>query len=75
MKKTEQFRLVKHITALEPPEGQTRHIEVNIISWFGKEPKVDIRPWNADRTECGKGITMSQEEYNELIKRGEIHNG
>lgn len=72
MQKTEQYQIVEHILTLEPPEGQNRHIEVNIISWFKKEPKVDIRTWNDDRTECGKGITMSKEEFNKIIKNGEI---
>ena len=72
MKKTEKFEVKEHILSLEPPEGQTRHIEVNIISWFGNEPKVDIRTWNDDRTECGKGITMSKEEFNQIIRNGEI---
>ena len=72
MKKTEKFELKEHLLSLEQLEGQNRHIEINIMSWFGNEPKVDIRTWNDDRSECGKGITMSREEFNQIIRNGEI---
>ena len=46
--------------------------ELRYISWNGKEPKYDIRPWctNEDGTEkCGKGITLTGEQFEKL---GEI---
>lgn len=47
-------------------------LELRYVSWNGKDPKYDIRPWkmNDDGNEiCGKGITLSGEE---LEKLGEI---
>lgn len=36
--------------------------EVNLVSWNGGEPKVDIREWNSDHTKMSKGITLKPEE-------------
>ena len=47
-------------------------LELRYVSWNGKDPKYDIRPWkmNDDGNEiCGKGMTLSGEE---LEKLGEI---
>ena len=42
---------------------------VHIIKW-GKngEPKVDIRKWSKDRSKMAKGISLSYEEAQNLIK-------
>ena len=42
------------------------HKELNLISWYGKEPKYDLRGWNADRSRMTKGISLSEEEFNAL---------
>ena len=39
---------------------------MNLVSWNGKEPKLDIRPWNEDRSRMGKGISLSMEEATQL---------
>ena len=36
--------------------------EVNMVSWNGGEPKVDIRDWAPDHEKMGKGITLSNDE-------------
>ena len=46
------------------PSGWTT--QFNLVSWNGKEPKLDIRPWNEDRSRMGKGISLSMEEATEL---------
>lgn len=40
---------------------------LTLCSWFGKEPKLDIRPWNSDMTKYGKGITIDDAEAFDLI--------
>ena len=42
--------------------------EVNLISWNGRPAKLDIRNWQTDHEKCGKGITMTWEEAEELVK-------
>lgn len=36
--------------------------EVNLVSWNGREPKVDIREWNTDHTTMKRGLTLTAEE-------------
>lgn len=36
--------------------------EINIVSWNGRQPKIDIREWNADHSVMSKGATFNEEE-------------
>lgn len=36
--------------------------EVNMVSWNGKESKVDIRNWNEDHSNCSRGLALTIEE-------------
>lgn len=40
--------------------------EVNLVSWNGREPKLDIREWNHEENKMSKGITLNQEEVDKL---------
>ena len=40
--------------------------EINLISWNGRAPKLDIREWNPDHSKCMKGVTLSEEEAKTL---------
>lgn len=40
--------------------------ELNLVSWNGGEPKIDIRDWSPDHTKMGKGITLTPAETEEL---------
>lgn len=40
--------------------------EVNMVSWNGHEPKLDIRDWAPDHSRMGKGISLSREESKAL---------
>ena len=42
--------------------------ELNLISWNDGEPKFDIRQWAPDHEKMGKGIRLSKEEAQELLK-------
>lgn len=42
--------------------------ELNLVSWDGREPKLDIRDWSPDRSKMGKGVTLSNEEARNLLK-------
>lgn len=37
-------------------------VELNRVSWNGKEPKYDIRSWSPDHSRMGKGITLTDKE-------------
>src|SRR5699024_12729707 len=48
----------------ESPKGWTK--ELNLVSWNGRDPKYDIRDWSPDKEKMGKGITLAEEEMENL---------
>ncbi len=55
------FEIVDHLLVLSvSPRGWTK--EVNIVSWNGRAPKIDIREWDEAHEKMGKGVTLSQDE-------------
>ena len=40
--------------------------ELNLISWNGGAPKYDIREWSPDHEKMGKGVTLTDEEAQNL---------
>lgn len=44
--------------------GWTR--EVNIVSWNGAAPRLDIRDWSPDRAKMSRGIGLNREETENL---------
>ena len=60
-----KYEIIKHIGNLsESSRGWTK--ELNIISWNGGGPKLDIRDWAPEHEKMGKGITLSEEEAEKL---------
>lgn len=59
------FEIIDHIAVLsEGTKGWTK--EVNIVSWNGRIPKVDIREWDETHEKMAKGITLSKQELTAL---------
>ena len=55
------YDIVKHIGIVnETPRGYTK--EVNLVSWNGAEPKIDIRDWSPDHKRMSKGIALRKED-------------
>ena len=66
-----KFDIKENLGALsESSKSWTK--EINLISWNDKEPKYDIRDWDAEHKKMGKGVTLSMTE---LKKLKEILNG
>ncbi|HOV41495.1 MAG TPA: PC4/YdbC family ssDNA-binding protein [Oscillospiraceae bacterium] len=62
-----QFEIVKKLGVLsENAKGWQK--ELNLVSWNGREPKYDLREWSPEHDRMGKGITISEDEMNELKK-------
>lgn len=58
---TEMFRIIEHYQVLRVADnGWTR--ELNLVSWYGKEPMYDVRWWSPDKRKAGKGVSLSHEE-------------
>lgn len=61
------FEIQKHIGILSSSKtGWT--LELNLVSWGGRDAKYDIRSWSPDHQKMGKGVTLTQEELEALKK-------
>ena len=59
------YEIVEEIAVLsENPKGWTK--ELNLVSWNGRPPKCDVRDWAPGHEKMGKGITLSNEEFDIL---------
>lgn len=43
--------------------------ELNLVSWYGKEPVYDLREWNEDHYRMSKGITLTKGELSILREK------
>ena len=60
-----KFDIVEHLGVIsENSKGWTK--ELNLVSWNGARPKFDLRDWAPDQEKMGKGITLSNEEFEAL---------
>ena len=61
-----KYEIVEKLGVLsENASGWTK--ELNKISWNGAKAKYDIRDWAPDHEKMGKGVTISEEEF-EILK-------
>ena len=63
------FEVTKELGVLSENRKSGWKREVNMVSWNGAEPKLDIRDWAPGREKMGKGISLSEGEAKAL---GEI---
>ena len=42
--------------------------EINLVQWFEKDDKFDIREWSPDHEKMGKGVTLSEDELYSLYE-------
>ena len=62
-----KFEIKKEIGVLsENAKGWRK--ELNLISWNDAAPKYDIRDWAPEHEKMGKGITLTKEEAESLLK-------
>ena len=62
-----EFDIVKHFGVLAAEKSGWRK-ELNLVSWNGKPPKLDIRSWGPGHEKMGKGITLTVEEAAQLAE-------
>lgn len=55
------FEIIKSLGQLSTSRSGWNR-EVNLVSWNGAKPKLDIRDWAPDHSKMGKGISLSNEE-------------
>ncbi len=62
-----KYEITRRIKILsDNGKGWTK--ELNMVSWNGRDPKLDIREWNHGENRMGKGITLSIEEKDALLE-------
>ena len=63
------FEIKKHLGTISnrtTNAGEVWNREVNVVSWNGNKPKIDIREWSEDHVRMSKGITLTAEEAEKL---------
>ncbi|WP_368251096.1 YdbC family protein [Enterococcus sp. 2201sp1_2201st1_B8_2201SCRN_220225] len=59
------YEILEEIAVLsENPKGWRK--EFNLVSWNGRPAKFDIRDWAPNHEKMGKGVTLSNEEFQAL---------
>ena len=66
MKENFECKIIRELAILSDCQKGWQ-LELNEVSWNGDPPKLDLRRWNADRTKCNKGITLSRKEAENLL--------
>lgn len=60
-----KFEIVQNIGVLsENNKGWKK--ELNLVKWNGANAKYDIREWAPDHSKMGKGVTLSNDEFENL---------
>lgn len=64
---------IKEQILVFPKERDTDvyHKELNLVSWYGRPEKYDIRGWNDDHTKMTKGIVLSEDEFRQIVETAE----
>lgn len=62
-----RYEITEHIGVIsESAGGWTK--ELNMVSYNGATPKYDIRDWAPEHEKMSKGITLTDEEAENLLK-------
>ncbi|MFD1901434.1 YdbC family protein [Enterococcus termitis] len=59
------YEIVEEIAVLSENQKGWRK-EFNLVSWNGRPPKFDLRDWSAEHEKMGKGVTLTNEEFEAL---------
>lgn len=59
-----EYEVVKEVGIIGETKRETK--EVNLISYGGSEPYIDIRKWDKRSMCMGKGIALKREEAKQL---------
>ena len=61
------FEIMEHIGVIDARKDGWKK-EVNVVSWNGGEPKIDIRDWSPDHERMSRGITLFEKDAKMLTK-------
>lgn len=66
MSKDFSYEIKKHIATLSESENGDFTTELNVISYNGASPKLDLRKWDRRTNKMLKGITLTDDEARQL---------
>ena len=61
------YEIIEEIAVL-PENNKGWRKELNLVSWNGRPPKFDLRDWAPEHEKMGKGLTLTNEEFEALQK-------
>jgi len=61
------YEVVKHFGVISQEKTGWQK-ELNLVSWSGRAPKLDIRDWAPNREKMGKGVTLTELEASALAE-------
>ena len=59
-----KFEIVEHLGAVDV--GNEMTLELNLVSWGGRKPTLDMRKWDENHERMGKGFTLTKAEVDGL---------
>jgi len=62
-----KFEVVKHFGVISSEKSGWQK-ELNLVSWNGRAPKLDVRDWAPGHEKMGKGITLTEGEAAQLAE-------
>ena len=60
------YEIIEHITTLKENITGNYTTEVNLISYNGTAPKIDIRKWDRANNRMLRGISLTEDEAKQL---------
>ena len=60
------FQIVEDLGTIGEPTASGWETRLRKVSWNGRDPKYDIRAWSPDDSKMGKGISFSDDEFEDL---------
>ncbi len=60
------YEIIENLGVISETSGGWKK-ELNLISWNGREPKLDIRDWSPDHEKMGKGVTLTKDDAKSLL--------
>lgn len=64
------YEIINHIGAIGEPTPSGWQTHLTFISFNGREPKYDIRSWNSDMSRMAKGVSLTEDEFKQLLSLG-----
>nr|DAZ32713.1 MAG TPA: hypothetical protein [Caudoviricetes sp.] len=65
------YEIKENILSLpKESDSDIYHKELNLIRWYGKPEKFDIRGWSDDHTKMTKGISLTKDEFINIARAG-----